>query len=67
MAVVKKSNSDLRIFIDPQPLNAALQCEHFTLSTVDDVLPKLNGAKVFTKLDVNKHTGTLNWTNNRVN
>ena len=29
-----------------------LQCEHFKLPTVDDVLPKLNGAKVFTKLDV---------------
>ena len=51
-AVVKKSNGDLRISIDPQPLNTALQREHFKLPTVDDVLRKLNGAKVFTKLDV---------------
>ena len=42
MAIVKKSNGDLRIRIDPQPLNASLQREQITLPTVDDVLPKLN-------------------------
>ena len=52
MAVVKKPNGDLRICIDPQPLNAVLQGKHYKLPTVDDVLPKLNGAEVFTKLDV---------------
>ena len=52
MAVVKKSNGDLHTCIDPQPLNAALQREHFKLPIVHDVLPKLNNAKVFTKLDV---------------
>ena len=52
MVVLKKSNGDLHICIDPQSLNAALQRKHLTLFTVDDLLPKLNGAKVFTKLDV---------------
>ena len=51
-AVVEKPYGDLRICIDPQPLNTALQREHFKLTTVDDVLPKLIGAKAFTKLDV---------------
>ena len=52
MAVVKKSDGSLRICIDPQPLNDALQREHDRLPTLDDVLPNLNSAKVFSKLDV---------------
>ena len=50
--IVKKPNGDLRICIDPQPLNAALQSEYFKLPTVDDFLPKLKGAKFFTEFDV---------------
>ena len=57
IAVVKKFNGDLRICIDLKPLNAALQREHLKLRTVDDVLPKLNGAKFFTKLDVKQAYG----------
>ena len=52
MAVVKKPNGSLRICIDPQPLNAALQREHYKLPTLDDVLPSLSQARVFSKLDV---------------
>ena len=52
MAVVRKSNGKLRICIDPQPLNEALMREHYKLPTVDDVLPMLHDAKVFSKLDV---------------
>ncbi|XP_064622514.1 uncharacterized protein K02A2.6-like [Lineus longissimus] len=52
MAVVKKSNGKLRICIDPQPLNEALMREHYKLPTLDDILPMLNRAKVFSKLDV---------------
>ena len=52
MSVVKKSNGKLRICIDPQPLNKALMREHYRLPTLDDVLPQLHKAKVFTKLDV---------------
>lgn len=53
MAVTRKdSDGSLRICIDPQPLNAALMREHFKLPTLDDVLPSLQNAKVFTKLDV---------------
>ena len=52
MAVVRKPSGKLRICIDPQPLNVALQREHYRLPTLDDVLPKFNDAKIFTKLDV---------------
>lgn len=52
MAVVHKTNGKLRICIDPQALNSALQREHYKLPTLDDILPKLQKAKVFSKLDV---------------
>ena len=52
MAFVKKPDGSLRICIDPQPLNDALQREHYRLPTLDDVPPNLNNARVFSKLDV---------------
>jgi hypothetical protein len=52
MAVVRKSNGKLRICIDPQPLNTALMCEHYRLTTLEDVLSKLANARIFSKLDI---------------
>lgn len=52
MAIAEKSCGSIRICIDPQPLNKALLREHFRLPTLDDVLPELNGARIFSKLDV---------------
>ena len=54
MAVVNKKNGSLRICIDPQSLNTALKREHYKRPTIDDILPELHNAKIFTKLDV-KH------------
>ena len=52
MAVVKEPDGSLRICIDPQTLNEALQREHYRLPIFNDVLPILNNAKIFSKLDV---------------
>ena len=52
MAIVHKKNGSLRICIDPQLLNKALVRERYKLPTFDDIIPELNGAKIFTKLDV---------------
>ena len=52
MAVVRKASGKLRICIDPQPLNTALMREHYRLTTLDDVLPKLANARIFSKLDI---------------
>ena len=52
MAVVHKPSGKLRICINPQPLYAALKREHYKLPVFDDVLPKLQDAQVFSKLDV---------------
>ena len=54
MAIVRKQTGDIRICIDPQSLNCALQREHYRLPVMDDVLPFLTDAKLFTKFHV-KH------------
>ena len=54
MAVPRKPNGDIRVCIDPQVLNKALRREHYRLPTFDDVSPKLNDARTFSKFDVKK-------------
>jgi hypothetical protein len=48
---MKKSGS-LRICIDPKPLNAALKREHYQIPVIDDLLPDLTDACVFTKVNL---------------
>ena len=45
-------NGNLRICIDPRPLNEALRREWYPLPTIQDVLPELSHAKVFSKEDL---------------
>ena len=52
MVVVQKQNGKLRVCIDPRPLNKALKRTHFPLPTIEDILPDLSKAKVFTVCDV---------------
>ena len=52
LLVVQKPNGGIRICIDPKPLNKALQRDHFPMPTLDDVLPKLTNAKLFSTVDV---------------
>ena len=52
--VERADRDDIRICIDPGPLNKALKREHYRLPTLDDILPKLKNAKIFCKVDVSK-------------
>ena len=52
MVVVEKKNGDLRICLDPRDLNQAIQREHYPLPTIKEIATRLEGAKVFTVLDV---------------
>ena len=52
MAVATKKNGSLRICIDPRSLNLALKREHFQLPVLEDILPDLSRAKVFSKVDL---------------
>ena len=51
IVVVEKSNGKLRLCLDPRNLNKAIKWEHFQLPTVDDIMAKMPGAKIFSKLD----------------
>ena len=52
LVLVKKPNGKLRICIDPKPLNKALKQSHYPLAVIDDILPELSQAKVFSVGDV---------------
>ena len=51
LLVVAKPNGDVRLCIDPKPLNRALLRDHYPMPTIDDVLPNLTKAKVFSTTD----------------
>ena len=51
LVVVAKPNGKIRLCLDPRPLNKALKRCHYPIPTIDDVLPELSNAKVFTKVD----------------
>jgi len=48
---VTKPNGSIRLCLDPKDLNKAIKRPHHVTPTLDDVLPKLNGAKFFSILD----------------
>lgn len=50
MVVIEK-NDKLRICIDPTPLNKALLRSHFQIPTIEEILPEITNAKIFTVLD----------------
>ncbi|XP_032241511.2 uncharacterized protein K02A2.6-like [Nematostella vectensis] len=51
MVVVKKPNGKIRLCIDPKPLNKALKRNRYPLPVIDDLLPQLTNAKVFSVVD----------------
>ena len=51
-AVWKADKAQVRVCLDPWDLNRAIKRSHFNMPTLDDVLPTLNNAKVFSLLDV---------------
>ena len=52
LVVVKKPSGKLRLCIDPKPLNKALKRNHYPLPIIEDLLPELRNAKVFSLCDV---------------
>ena len=53
MVVVPKKSGDVRICVDLKALNKSVMRETHPIPKVDDTLPQLSGAALFTKLDVN--------------
>ena len=52
MVVERKKNDKLRVCLDPRPLNKALKRAHYLMPAVDDVLPALANARVFSVCDL---------------
>ena len=52
LVVTEKANGNVRVCIDPQQLNKALKRSHYPLPVIEDVLPDLSDAKVFSKADL---------------
>lgn len=52
VVLTEKKDSNIRICLDPRPLNNALKREHYALPTIDDVLPELHSARVFSTFDL---------------
>ena len=48
----KKNSSDIRLCIDPQQLNRALMRECHPLPIIDDILPELAKARIFSRFDL---------------
>ena len=51
LVVTTKKNGKVRLCIDPKPLNQVLHRNNYPLPTIDDVLPLLSKARIFTVLD----------------
>ena len=47
----RKPNGQLRICLDPKDLNKAIRREHQVIPTLEEILPKLAGAKFFSIVD----------------
>lgn len=52
MVIAPKDVDDVRICVDMRRANMAIERENHPLPTLDDFLPQLNDAKIFSKLDV---------------
>lgn len=51
MVVVMKSSGKVRLCIDPKPLNKCLKRNIYPIPTIEDILPELTKAKVFSVVD----------------
>ncbi|RXN21321.1 Retrovirus-related Pol poly from transposon [Labeo rohita] len=49
--VEKPKTGKLRVCLDPRDLNKAIKCPHYPLPTLEDITPKLAGARYFSVMD----------------
>ena len=52
MIATKKPDGNIRLCIDPRHLNRALKRSHCPLPVIEEILPELSKAKVFSKVDL---------------
>ena len=54
MTIQTKKSGEWRICIDPRPLNQALKREQYQLPILDEILPELAQARIFSKVDLSR-------------
>ena len=59
---VRKPNGSIRLCLDPTHLNKYIVCPHHNSKTLDDILPKLTGARKFSIVDSTKSFFNLSLT-----
>ena len=52
LVVTRKSSGKIRVCLDPVHLNKALKRAHYPLPVIEDILPELSDAKVFSRADL---------------
>ena len=52
LLIVEKKDSSLRLCLDPLDLNKAIKREHQMIPTVEDIVSKLHGKRLFSKVDL---------------
>ncbi|XP_046596581.1 uncharacterized protein LOC124294616 [Neodiprion lecontei] len=52
IVVVRKKDGSIRVCIDFRELNELIECPHFPLPLIDDILDALQGSEYFTTLDL---------------
>ena len=53
IVVAPRKNGDIRICVDMRKANEAIKKERHITPTIDDITSNLNGAKIFSKMDMN--------------
>ena len=51
LVIVSIPNGDLRIYLDPRPLNKAIKRQHHRLPTAEVIISEMAGAQYFSQLD----------------
>lgn len=59
IVVVKKKNGDLRMCLDARNINARMEADHAQPPNVEEILCKIDDAKWFAQLDINKAFWTM--------
>lgn len=52
LVIIEKTNKSLRLCLDPQDLNKAIQRDYYQIPTLDEISAKLAGQSFFTVLDL---------------
>ena len=59
MIAAKKPDGNIRLCIDPHYLNLALKRSHYPLPVIEEILPELSKAKVFSKVELDEEASKL--------